>query len=111
VVLVRHQLSKSIVVAPDSQKALLSQLSLIEPAENMAAYKYSIPSHIVILKPDPLRSRLQHMASNEFACMRLAKAIGLPTAEIRMAWIPEPIVLLRRFDRLVRRHRSLSAQH
>jgi hypothetical protein len=42
VVLVRRQLSRNIVVAPDSQKALPEQLSLLEPAENMAAYEYSV---------------------------------------------------------------------
>jgi serine/threonine-protein kinase HipA len=30
--------------------------------------------------------------------MRLAKAVGLPTAEINIEWIPEPIVLIKRFD-------------
>jgi serine/threonine-protein kinase HipA len=54
-----------------------------------------------ILKPDPIRLQLQHMTSNELACMRLAKAVGLPTAEIKIEWIPEPIVLIERFDRLM----------
>jgi len=58
-----------------------------------------------ILKPDPLRSRLQHMTSNELACMRLAQAIGLPTAEIRLEWIPEPVVLIKRFDRKINGNR------
>jgi hypothetical protein len=42
VVLVRRRLSRNIVVAPDSQKALPEQLSLLEPAENMAAFEYSV---------------------------------------------------------------------
>ncbi len=42
VVLVRRRLSRNIVVAPDSHKALPEQLSLLEPAENMAAYEYSV---------------------------------------------------------------------
>ncbi len=54
-----------------------------------------------ILKPDPLSRRLQHMTSNELACMLLGKSIGLPVADIRLEWIPEPIVLIRRFDRTV----------
>jgi serine/threonine-protein kinase HipA len=33
--------------------------------------------------------------------MRLAKAVGLPTAEIKIECIPEPIVLIERFDRLM----------
>jgi hypothetical protein len=39
---VRRRLSRNIVVAPDSQKALPEQLSLLEPAENMAAFEYSV---------------------------------------------------------------------
>jgi len=42
VVLVRRRLSKNIVIAPDSDKALPQQLSLLEPPENMAAYEYSV---------------------------------------------------------------------
>ncbi|WP_347987714.1 transposase [Methylomonas sp. AM2-LC] len=42
VVLVRRRLSRNIVVAPDSRKALPEQLSLLDPAENMAAYEYSV---------------------------------------------------------------------
>jgi hypothetical protein len=42
VVLVRRQLSRNTVVAPDSQKALPEPLSLLEPAENRAAYEYRV---------------------------------------------------------------------
>ncbi|PPD50563.1 MAG: toxin HipA [Methylobacter sp.] len=55
-----------------------------------------------ILKPEPLRTRLQGMTSNELACMRLAQAVGLPTADIRVEWLPEPVVLIRRFDRIIK---------
>jgi len=54
-----------------------------------------------LLKPDPIRSGLQHMTSNEFACMRLAQAVGIATADVRLEHIPEPILLIRRFDRLI----------
>ena len=55
-----------------------------------------------ILKPEPLRARLQGMTSNELACMRLALAVGLPTADIRLEWLPEPVVVIRRFDRMLK---------
>lgn len=58
-----------------------------------------------ILKPDPLSRRLQHMTSNELACMLLGKAVGLPVADIRLELIPEPIVLIRRFDRTAESNR------
>jgi len=42
VVLVRRRLPENIVIAPDSDKALPRQLSLLEPAEDMAAFEYSV---------------------------------------------------------------------
>jgi hypothetical protein len=57
VVLVRRKLSGSVVVAPDTQQALPIQLSLIEPAENMAAYEYSV---LVTSLTDEVVSIVQH---------------------------------------------------
>ena len=54
-----------------------------------------------LIKPDPIRSGLQHMTSNEFACMRLAQAVGIATADVRLEHTPEPILLIRRFDRRI----------
>ncbi|MDX8128076.1 HipA domain-containing protein [Methylomonas sp. OY6] len=54
-----------------------------------------------ILKPDPLRRRLQHMTSNELVCMHLAQSVGIPAAESRLTGVPEPVLLIRRFDRVV----------
>jgi serine/threonine-protein kinase HipA len=54
-----------------------------------------------LLKPDPLRSGLQHMTSNELACMTLAQSVGIPAAEVRLEQIPEPVIFIRRFDRQV----------
>jgi hypothetical protein len=42
VVLVRRRLQENIIIAPDSDKALPRQLSLLEPAEDMAAFEYSV---------------------------------------------------------------------
>lgn len=54
-----------------------------------------------ILKPDPIQSRLQGMTSNEFICMKLAKAVAIPVAETSLLWIPEPILQIKRFDRVI----------
>lgn len=54
-----------------------------------------------LLKPDPVRSGLQDMTSNEFACMRLAQAVGIAAADVCLERIPEPILLIRRFDRRI----------
>jgi len=42
VVIVRRRMDKNIVIAPNTDKALPHQLSLIEPAEDMAAFEYSV---------------------------------------------------------------------
>jgi len=42
VVLVRRRIQQNIVIAPDSGKALPVQLSLLEPAEDMAVFEYSV---------------------------------------------------------------------
>ncbi|MGD0960568.1 MAG: HipA domain-containing protein [Methylomonas sp.] len=55
-----------------------------------------------ILKPDPVQARLRGMTVNEFACMTLAKEVGIPVAETSIQWIPEPIVRIRRFDRVIK---------
>ena len=52
-----------------------------------------------ILKPEPSNPRLAGLTSNEFFCMRLAKAIGLPVAPVQLFHVPEPVLLITRFDR------------
>lgn len=52
-----------------------------------------------ILKPDPLAPRLAGLTSNEFLCMRLAAAVGLSVAPVRLAFVPEPVLVIERFDR------------
>jgi hypothetical protein len=42
VVLVRRRLKKNVVIAPDTDKTLSQQLSWLEPAEDMAAFEYSV---------------------------------------------------------------------
>ncbi len=53
-----------------------------------------------ILKPDPLNPQLAGLTSNEFYCMRLAQAAGLAVAPVTLWHIPEPVLLIERFDRL-----------
>lgn len=55
-----------------------------------------------ILKPDPMASRLAGLTSNEFICMRLAGALGLPVAPVRLEFVPEPVLVIERFDRSVK---------
>jgi serine/threonine-protein kinase HipA len=53
-----------------------------------------------ILKPDPIAPRLAGLTSNEFFCMRLAASVGLPVAPVRLEHVPEPVLVVERFDRV-----------
>ena len=53
----------------------------------------------VIIKPEPKNPRMAGMTGNEFMCMQLASAVGLPTARVQLKHIPEPVLVIERFDR------------
>ncbi|MES2300029.1 MAG: HipA domain-containing protein [Pseudomonadota bacterium] len=59
----------------------------------------------VILKPEPLTRRLAGLTTNEFFCMRLAKAVGLPVADVRLVHLPNPVLEIDRFDRVLEQGR------
>ena len=40
-----------------------------------------------------------HLTTNEFVAMRLAKAVGIDTAQVRLVHVPEPVLVVARFDR------------
>jgi serine/threonine-protein kinase HipA len=54
-----------------------------------------------ILKPEPVADRLAGLTSNEFLCMRLARRVGMPVAEVELVQVPEPVLVVTRFDRRV----------
>lgn len=64
-----------------------------------------------ILKPDPTAPRLAGLTSNEFFCMRLAAAIGLPVAPVRLERVPEPVLVVERFDRVRERPSAVKRLH
>jgi serine/threonine-protein kinase HipA len=53
-----------------------------------------------IVKPAPTRRQLAHLPANEHMCMQLAARAGLPVAQTRLLHVPEPVLLVRRFDRV-----------
>lgn len=53
-----------------------------------------------ILKPEPMHEGMAGLTSNEFFCMRLAYAVGLPVAEVALHHVPDPVLAIRRFDRI-----------
>jgi serine/threonine-protein kinase HipA len=54
-----------------------------------------------ILKPDTRQIKYQPSAINEFACMKLAKALKLPVPDVWLLHLPEPVYLIERYDREV----------
>ncbi|MCA3776627.1 MAG: HipA domain-containing protein [Burkholderia sp.] len=67
------------------------QLSLVEGAL----------SSTHILKPESGNPHAPFMVANEHFCMTLAARMGLPVARVEIRRIPEPILLIERFDRIV----------
>lgn len=57
-----------------------------------------------ILKPEPVADPMRGMTSNEFFCMRLAAHIKLPAAQVELLHVPEPVLVIRRFDRKLADH-------
>lgn len=52
-----------------------------------------------ILKPDHPDQDYPHSVMNEWFSMRLAAAMGLQVPEVDRRYVPEPVYLIRRFDR------------
>ncbi|OAI12776.1 hypothetical protein A1507_18570 [Methylomonas koyamae] len=109
----REELSTRIRARPDDAFSVWDgkvRLSIAGHQDKIAVFEQNDAWYLVdgeglasthILKPDPLRRRLQHMTSNELACMHLAQDVGIPAAESRLTGVPEPVLLIRRFDRVV----------
>jgi serine/threonine-protein kinase HipA len=55
-----------------------------------------------ILKPESRSANSPFLVANEHYCMTLAKTIGLPVAPVEIRRIPEPILLIERFDRVTK---------
>ncbi len=54
-----------------------------------------------ILKPEPRNEKLSSLVANEHFCMSLATKIGLRPASVSILRVPEPVLLIKRFDRHV----------
>jgi serine/threonine-protein kinase HipA len=47
-----------------------------------------------------MRKHLATLPANEHLCMQLARRVGLQAAQTRLVHVPEPVLLVRRFDRV-----------
>ncbi|MFM7331455.1 MAG: HipA domain-containing protein [Brachymonas sp.] len=52
-----------------------------------------------ILKPDSLQPRYQPSAINEYACMKLARAMKLPVPDVWLTRVPDAAFIVQRYDR------------
>jgi serine/threonine-protein kinase HipA len=52
-----------------------------------------------VLKPEPAEGRLPMLVANEHFCMRLARQLGLPVAPVDILRLPDPLLIVERFDR------------
>lgn len=59
-----------------------------------------------ILKPESHNPATPFMVANEHFCMTLASRMGLPVAPVHIRRIPEPVLLIERFDRTVEREQD-----
>jgi serine/threonine-protein kinase HipA len=53
-----------------------------------------------ILKPEPARGRLPMLVANEHFCMHLAGRLGLSVANTSLQRLPDPVLIVERYDRL-----------
>jgi serine/threonine-protein kinase HipA len=52
-----------------------------------------------VLKPAPVSEPLGDLPFNEYFCMSLAARVGLDVAPVQLHRVPEPVLLVQRFDR------------
>lgn len=52
-----------------------------------------------ILKPEPDNNKLPMLVANEHYCMSLGKRIGLSVAPVSILRVPDPVLVVERFDR------------
>ncbi|MGQ0749986.1 MAG: HipA domain-containing protein [Betaproteobacteria bacterium] len=52
------------------------------------------------LKPEPVEARLPMLVANEHYCMCLAQRLGVPAARVAILRLPDPLLVVERFDRV-----------
>ncbi len=57
-----------------------------------------------ILKPEPLNPKFTHLVANEHFCLKLAERLGLQVAAVDILRVPEPVLIVERFDRRKQNH-------
>lgn len=80
---------------------------------NEEAHLYLVGGRLAsthILKPEPTNPTLAGLVANEHFCLRLANTLGIPTATVDILRAPEPVLVVKRFDRL-KHHQHVERLH
>jgi serine/threonine-protein kinase HipA len=86
----------SLAGAQHKLAVILKQEGIYEPA--------GATSSTHILKPDHPDEDYPHSVINEWFVMRLAKRLGLDVPEVHRRYVPSPVYLIDRFDRIQDEH-------
>ncbi len=81
------------------------KLQVLQEGEQLSFAEGALSSSH-ILKPDSRNPATPHMVANEHFCMTLAARLGLSVAPVSISRVPEPILLIERFDRQVKLDRT-----
>jgi serine/threonine-protein kinase HipA len=106
-------LSKKDLQKKVSERTLLKEwkevrMSLAGAQDKMGVYideegKLFLPkgaaSSTHIIKPDNANMNFVYCPANEFFCMQVAKKLNIPVSETDLWHLPEPIYVIKRFDR------------
>ncbi len=109
----RHELSERIQQRPELPFTVWDgkvRLSIAGYQDKLAVYAHDGHWFLVedpalastlILKPEPVSKKLAAMTTNELMCLTLARKVGLEAAAAYLEHVPEPILVIERFDRKV----------
>jgi serine/threonine-protein kinase HipA len=64
-----------------------------------------------ILKPDHPSTDYPASAVNEYVTMRLARAFGLNVPDVHLRYVPDPVYLIARFDRVITADGTVRRRH
>ena len=64
-----------------------------------------------IFKPDTRQARYAPSAINEYACMKLARALKLPVPRVWLLRVPQAVYVIERYDRLVPPNGDIASLH
>jgi serine/threonine-protein kinase HipA len=75
------------------------KLAVLEEDDQWSLVGGSALASTHLVKPEPVNADYAGLTTNEYWCMQFAQALGLAVAPTRLEFIPEPVLVVERFDR------------